>query len=114
MKEDSTRVTWNRELGLVMLHERLSECLAFMQDLAFYAFPSLQQLQEATDDNLRAEGFGYRWSPSPLRIHASGHDPPLEYQLLLSVTYHTTAQSYHIVHVAVAMQNPPCQRALGT
>ena len=35
-----------------------------MQDLAFHAFPSLQQLQEATDEGLRAEGFGYRWSAS--------------------------------------------------
>ena len=31
-----------------------------LQDLAFYAFPTLEQLQEATDDGLRAEGFGYR------------------------------------------------------
>ena len=30
------------------------------QDLAFYAFPTLQQLQEASDEALRSEGFGYR------------------------------------------------------
>ena len=30
------------------------------QDLAFYAFPTIEQLQEATDDALRSQGFGYR------------------------------------------------------
>ena len=40
-----------------------------MQDLAFHAFPSLQQLQEATDEGLRAEGFGYRWSAFNTHIH---------------------------------------------
>ena len=29
-------------------------------DLAFYAFPTLQQLSKATEAALRAEGFGYR------------------------------------------------------
>ena len=29
-------------------------------DLAFYAFPTLEQLSKATEAALRAEGFGYR------------------------------------------------------
>ena len=29
-------------------------------DLAFYAFPTLEQLSNATEAALRAEGFGYR------------------------------------------------------
>lgn len=31
-----------------------------LPDLAFYAFPTLQQLSKATEAALRAEGFGYR------------------------------------------------------
>lgn len=31
-----------------------------VQDLSFYAFPTLENLREATDEALRAEGFGYR------------------------------------------------------
>lgn len=30
--------------------------------LAFYSFPTLEQLSEATEEHLRAEGFGYRCS----------------------------------------------------
>lgn len=30
-------------------------------DLAFYAFPSLEQLSAASEAALRAEGFGYRY-----------------------------------------------------
>ena len=31
-------------------------------DLAFYAFPSLEQLSSASEAALRAEGFGYRYA----------------------------------------------------
>jgi len=31
-----------------------------LQNLSFYAFPTLQQLSKATDTDLRANGFGYR------------------------------------------------------
>ena len=31
-------------------------------DLAFYAFPSLEQLSSASETALRAEGFGYRYA----------------------------------------------------
>jgi hypothetical protein len=31
------------------------------QQLAFYAFPTLQQLSAATEEALRADGFGYRY-----------------------------------------------------
>ena len=30
-------------------------------DLAFHAFPTLEQLAEATEQGLRDSGFGYRW-----------------------------------------------------
>ncbi|BDA51122.1 N-glycosylase/DNA lyase at N-terminal half [Coccomyxa sp. Obi] len=33
---------------------------AYPEDLAFYAFPTLENLEKATDEALRAEGFGYR------------------------------------------------------
>ena len=33
---------------------------AASSDLAFHAFPSIQQLSEASEDALRAQGFGYR------------------------------------------------------
>ena len=33
---------------------------AGISDLAFHAFPSIQQLSEASEDALRAQGFGYR------------------------------------------------------
>ena len=41
-----------------------------VQDLAFYAFPSLEQLQEATDEGLRAAGFGYRCSTLPSHVES--------------------------------------------
>lgn len=31
-----------------------------VQDLAFFAFPTLEQLGSATEEALRASGFGYR------------------------------------------------------
>jgi hypothetical protein len=34
------------------------------QQLAFYAFPTLQQLSAATEEALRADGFGYRCAPN--------------------------------------------------
>lgn len=36
---------------------------AGVPDLAFYAFPSLEQLSSASETALRAEGFGYRYAP---------------------------------------------------
>lgn len=52
-----------------------------MQDLAFYAFPSLQQLQEATDDGLRAEGFGYRCAPPAIPKLCNIHAVPVLHAL---------------------------------
>ena len=39
--------------------------------LAFYAFPTLEQLSEATEEHLRAEGFGYRFTSA----HAHRRSP---------------------------------------
>eukprot|EP00891_Asterochloris_glomerata_P001075 jgi/Astpho2/1075/e_gw1.00017.36.1_t len=38
----------------------LTHLSAASSDLAFHAFPSIQQLSEASEDALRAQGFGYR------------------------------------------------------
>jgi len=35
-------------------------------DLAFYSFPTLEQLSAASEAALRAEGFGYRYHQTPL------------------------------------------------
>ena len=37
------------------------EALQSVPDLAFYAFPTLEQLSAASESALRAEGFGYRY-----------------------------------------------------
>lgn len=43
--------------------EQQQQQQAGVPDLAFYAFPSLEQLSSASEAALRAEGFGYRYAP---------------------------------------------------
>ena len=65
-----------RDYGTPILHSRTPKAAATapiqeaakaheeqqktMPDLAFYAFPTLEQLSAASEAALRAEGFGYR------------------------------------------------------
>lgn len=44
---------------------------AGVPDLAFYAFPSLEQLSSASEAALRAQGFGYRYAVESLPCNAS-------------------------------------------
>ena len=39
-----------------------SEALEPLLQVAFYAFPTLQQLAKASEEDLRADGFGYRYT----------------------------------------------------
>jgi len=48
--------------GLQQLNVKLQEAAG----LGFSAFPTLQQLAAASEDDLRADGFGYRWGFSNL------------------------------------------------
>lgn len=52
------------------LEEEEQQQQAGVPDLAFYAFPSLEQLSSASEAALRAEGFGYRYAVEPLPCNA--------------------------------------------
>lgn len=50
--------------------EQQQQQQAGVPDLAFYAFPSLEQLSSASEAALRAEGFGYRYAVESLPCNA--------------------------------------------
>ena len=56
-------------------------------DLAFYAFPSLEQLSAASDALLRAEGFGYRYAFESLPCNAATLHTLVESACRNSVTH---------------------------